>query len=149
MLQTPNNISLWMSRVNLLEMLPSLTYRWAVHWRCWEEYVQQPAQADSIPGRIQGLLGISRLEWQTPWPAGRCTPQGGRGGTRLCRWGNAAHFWLCLISLPLFKWPPDLTRRSTWMVQFIWQLKSLVILSSCFFFIKPNQTVQIKMNLKL
>lgn len=65
-----------------------LSHRWAVHWRRWEEHVWQPAQIDSIPGRLQGLPGICGLERETPRPAGRCPPQGGRSGARLWRWGE-------------------------------------------------------------
>lgn len=59
--------------------------RGAVHrWRD-EEYVQQSAQADRVPGRVPGLPGLPGPERETPRPDRRCSPQGGAGGTRL-RW---------------------------------------------------------------
>lgn len=65
-----------------------VSHRGAVRRWCWEEHVQQPAQVDSVPGRLPGLPGIRGLERKAPWPAGRCPSQGGRGGARLWRWGR-------------------------------------------------------------
>lgn len=60
--------------------------RWAVHrWR-WEEHVHQPAPADRLTRRLQGLPGVHGPEREAARPAGRCPPQGGGGGARLRRW---------------------------------------------------------------